>query len=174
MSNILLARIDDRLIHGQVMTSWVRFVKSKNILIIDDETYHDTFIRSFITMVVPRGIQIQVLDTKAGIAYLRDYDGAGLVLLAKYPQTFYLLLEGGIELHEIIIGGMGARENRKVLYKNICASDEELEVLKKALSQRYIGKKYRLFRKKKGFLWTRCCKSIVGMEEFAQRKGEDL
>ena len=61
MSNILLARIDDRLIHGQVMTSWVRFVKSKNILIIDDETYHDTFIRSFITMVVPRGIQIQVL-----------------------------------------------------------------------------------------------------------------
>ena len=131
MSNILLARIDDRLIHGQVMTSWVRFVKSKNILIIDDETYHDTFIRSFITMVVPRGIQIQVLDTKAGIAYLRDYDGAGLVLLAKYPQTFYLLLEGGIELHEIIIGGMGARENRKVLYKNICASDEELEVLKK-------------------------------------------
>ena len=123
MSNILLARIDDRLIHGQVMTSWVRFVKSKNILITDDETYHDTFIRSFITMVVPRGIQIQVLDTKAGIAYLRDYDGAGLVLLAKYPQTFYLLLEGGIELHEIIIGGMGAR--------NICASDEELEVLKK-------------------------------------------
>ena len=92
MSNILLARIDDRLIHGQLMTSWVRFVKSKNILIIDDETYHDTFIRSFITMVVPRGIQIQVLDTKAGIAYLRDYDGAGLVLLAKYPQTFYLLL----------------------------------------------------------------------------------
>ena len=50
---------------------------------------------------------------------------------SKYPQTFYLLLEGGIELHEIIIGGMGARENRKVLYKNICASDEELEVLKK-------------------------------------------
>ena len=64
MSNILLARIDDRLIHGQVMTSWVRFVKSKNILIIDDETYHDTFIRSFITMVVPRGIQIQVLIQK--------------------------------------------------------------------------------------------------------------
>ena len=62
---------------------------------------------------------------------LHIYDGAGLVLLAKYPQTFYLLLEGGIELHEIIIGGMGARENRKVLYKNICASDEELEVLKK-------------------------------------------
>ena len=69
MSNILLARIDDRLIHGQVMTSWVRFVKSKNILIIDDETYHDAFIRSFITMVVPRGIQIQVLDTKSGISF---------------------------------------------------------------------------------------------------------
>ena len=131
MSNILLARIDDRLIHGQVMTSWVRFVKSKNILIIDDETYHDAFIRSFITMVVPRCIQIQVLDTKSGISFLQDYQGPGLVLLAKYPQTFYLLMEGGIEFQEIIIGGMGARENRKVLYKNICASDDELDVLKK-------------------------------------------
>ena len=42
----------------------------------------------FITMVVPRGIQIQVLDTKAGIAYLRDYDGAGLVLLANIRKPF--------------------------------------------------------------------------------------
>ncbi|EFP60694.1 PTS system sorbose subfamily IIB component [Erysipelotrichaceae bacterium 3_1_53] len=100
-------------------------------MIIDDETYHDAFIRSFITMVVPRGIQIQVLDTKSGISFLQDYQGPGLVLLAKYPQTFYLLMEGGIEFREIIIGGMGARENRKVLYKNICASDEELDVLKK-------------------------------------------
>lgn len=63
--------------------------------------------------------------------HLQDYQGPGLVLLAKYPQTFYLLMEGGIEFREIIIGGMGARENRKVLYKNICASDEELDVLKK-------------------------------------------
>lgn len=36
-----------------------------------------------------------------------------------------------LKFQEIIIGGMGARENRKVLYKNICASDEELDVLKK-------------------------------------------
>lgn len=136
MSNILLARIDDRLIHGQVMTSWVRFVKSENIVIIDDETYNDSFLRSFITMVVPRGITIHVLNIKGGIEYLQDYEGPGLVVLAKYPQTFYLLHEGGVLLHEIIIGGMGARENRKVLYKNICASEEELDVLQKMMKMK--------------------------------------
>lgn len=134
MSDILLARIDDRLIHGQVMTSWVRFVKSKTIVIIDDETYNDSFIRSFITMVIPRGITIHVHDVRGGIEFLKDNKGTGLVLLAKYPQTFYLLMEGGIIFDQIIIGGMGARENRKVLYKNICVSDEELDVLEKIQS----------------------------------------
>lgn len=149
MSNILLARIDDRLIHGQVMTSWVRFVKSKDILIIDDETYHDAFLRSFITMVVPRGIRITVLDCKGGIDFLKEYQGNGLVLLAKYPQTFYLLAEGGISFKEIIIGGMGAKENRRVLYKNICASQEELEVLKK-LMQTGIHMKIQVVPEEKG------------------------
>lgn len=149
MSNILLARIDDRLIHGQVMTSWVRFVKAKHILIIDDETFNDAFLRSFITMVVPRGIHIQVLDVKGSIAFLKNYQGPGLVLLAKYPQTFYLLMEGGIAFSQIIIGGMGARENRKVLYKNICVSNEEMEVLKK-LIQTGIKVKIQIVPEEKG------------------------
>ena len=131
MKKILLARIDDRLIHGQVMTAWLRYVKSKHILIVDDETYRDSFIKSFIQTIIPKDITITILDVKNALEFLKYYEGAGLAILAKYPQTFYLLIEGGIVISEIIIGGMGAKENRKILYKNICVSDEELDVLNK-------------------------------------------
>lgn len=41
--SIVLARIDDRLIHGQVMTSWLNYTGANRIIIIDDETANDTF-----------------------------------------------------------------------------------------------------------------------------------
>ena len=69
---------------------------------------------------------------------------------------------------------MGQGENRKVLYKNICASDEELEVLKK-LYHSGISVKIQIVPEEKGFLWTRCCKSIVReWKNLHNVKGEEL
>ena len=45
MGKIVLSRIDDRLIHGQVMTAWVSYVGGKEILIIDDKVAKDPFFK---------------------------------------------------------------------------------------------------------------------------------
>ncbi len=41
--SIVLARIDDRLIHGQVMTSWLNYTGANKIIVIDDVTANDSF-----------------------------------------------------------------------------------------------------------------------------------
>ena len=43
MGEIVLARIDDRLIHGQVMTAWLQFTGGNHIVIVDDATAGDEF-----------------------------------------------------------------------------------------------------------------------------------
>ena len=45
MKNIRLIRVDDRLIHGQVVTSWITQTGSKKIMIIDDELYENEFLK---------------------------------------------------------------------------------------------------------------------------------
>ena len=55
--SIVLARIDDRLIHGQVMTAWVSYAGGKEILIVDDKVAKDPFLSAVITGAAPKHLK---------------------------------------------------------------------------------------------------------------------
>lgn len=126
MSEIVLARIDDRLIHGQVMTAWLQYTDGNHIVIIDDETAKDDFLKTVMEMSVPEGVTLDIFSVDDGAAFLKN-DGSSdkLLLLAKTPAVYHDLVEKGVNLSEIIVGGMGAAKNRTKFYKNISASEEE-------------------------------------------------
>lgn len=135
MREIVLARIDDRLIHGQVMTAWLQFTGGNHIMIIDNETAGDEFTKSIMAMAVPNGIKLSVLTVEEAVGKLSGNLGNDkVILLAKEPQVYLTLFESGINIEEIIIGGMGVRKNRETLYKNIAASKEEKEIFRKILA----------------------------------------
>lgn len=132
MGEIVLARIDDRLIHGQVMTAWLQFTGGNHIVIVDDATAGDEFTKSIMSMAVPSGIKLSILGIDDGAALLANVpDGHKIIVLAKEPQTYLSLIEKGVKFEEIIIGGMGARKDRKTFHKNISASEEEKAAFRK-------------------------------------------
>lgn len=134
MGEIVLARIDDRLIHGQVMTAWLQFTGGNHIVIVDDATAGDEFTKSIMSMAVPSGIKLSILGIDDGAALLANVpDGHKIIVLAKEPQTYLSLIEKGVKFGEIIIGGMGARKDRKTFHKNISASEEEKEAFRKII-----------------------------------------
>lgn len=137
MSEIVLTRIDDRLIHGQVMTAWVKKTQANQILIIDDEVAKDDFMSEVMKMSAPSGIDIFVRGVDESITFLKKEieDDTRLIILTKGPEVIEKLIESGVNIEKLIVGGMGAKTNRKVLYKNISASEEEREIFKKILSQ---------------------------------------
>ncbi|MEO1771675.1 PTS sugar transporter subunit IIB [Candidatus Enterococcus ferrettii] len=133
MGKIRLARVDDRLIHGQVMTSWLQYTGARHIVIIDDETANDDFTKTIIGMAVPNGIRLDVFTIAEATDYLLANEYNDLILLVKSPMTFLQLIERGVVLEEIIVGGMGANAERKTFYKNISASENEKMVLQKLI-----------------------------------------
>ncbi|SEP31192.1 PTS sugar transporter subunit IIB [Propionispora vibrioides] len=135
MAKIVLARIDDRLIHGQVMTAWLQFVGANHIVIIDDETAADEFLKSVIAMAVPREIKLDIYHcTEAAAAIQKMKDTERIMLLAKVPESFLTLLETGLSLPKIVIGGMGANPERTKFYKNISASPQERKTFKQIIT----------------------------------------
>ncbi|GCF92415.1 PTS mannose transporter subunit IID [Enterococcus florum] len=135
MGEIVLARIDDRLIHGQVMTAWLQFTGGNHIVIVDDATAGDEFTKSIMSMAVPNGIKLSILGIADGSEVLRSVpDNEKIIILAKEPQTYLALIENGVQLDEVIIGGMGARKNRQTFYKNISASEEEKEAFRQIIA----------------------------------------
>lgn len=137
MSEIVLTRIDDRLIHGQVMTAWVKKTRANQILIVDDEVAKDEFMREVLKMSAPSGISIFVKSLADSVSFIKEELGADsrLIILTKGPEAIDALVESGIKIGKLVVGGMGARSDRRALYKNISASDEERKIFKKLIDQ---------------------------------------
>lgn len=128
---IVLARIDDRLIHGQVMTSWLNYTGAGKIVVIDDATAKDSFLSMIIKTLVPANIKTEVTTLEKSVEVVAALPkNEKVILLSKTPEAYVNLVKNGISLEKINIGGMGARPGRKTLYRNISASEEEMNQLK--------------------------------------------
>ena len=138
MSNIVLARIDDRLIHGQVMTAGVQYTGGNEIVIADDKVANDPFLSAVITGAVPKHLKAEAMTLEKAADYLKkekDNEDKKFIVLAKGPEAYESLIEKGVDITELNLGGMGSKQERSKLYKNISASDSERELFKKIMAQ---------------------------------------
>lgn len=135
MKNLVLTRIDDRLIHGQVMTAWIKNKGATQVVIVDDGTANDEYMVEVLEMAIPEEIAIGIFTKEEGVQFFSQELDEPTILLVKGPETLNYLVDNGISIAEIDVGGMGTRTNRSVLYKNISTSDEENNHFKSLLSK---------------------------------------
>ena len=67
MANIKLARVDFRLMHGQVVTGWLHQVNADTILIVNDELAKDKFLAQVFLMAAPPGVKVLIRSTQRAI-----------------------------------------------------------------------------------------------------------
>ncbi len=126
-----LVRIDDRLIHGQVIAVWYRALGTDVIVVADDETAADEFLSDVLVLAAPPGVVVEVYsvdDSIARIKELAESTDRAFVLMRK-PETALRMVELGVPIPVLNIGGMGATKDRSTLYKNISASPAEIDSL---------------------------------------------
>lgn len=125
MMDIVLTRIDDRLIHGQVVTAWAKITKATRIVVVDDEVAGDDFMVRILKMAAA-SFKIDILSVTAASELLKnDAGGDRVIVLVKRPETVEALIEKGVVIKDLNLGGMGAILGRKQLYRNISISEEE-------------------------------------------------
>ena len=127
-----LVRIDDRLIHGQVVAVWLRTVGADRIVIVDDKTAHDDFLRDLMVLAAPQGVPVEVHGTAEGAQRVAEIAATSenAFVLMKSPVTALALRKAGVPIPVLNVGGMGAGPGRRSLYKNISANDEERQAMR--------------------------------------------
>lgn len=131
MKNIVMARIDDRLLHGQVVVSWIPFLKAEEIIIIDDESSNDEFMKELILTSAPEGIKTHVFTLEQSINYLKESSGSERVLILVNKISYIKeLLDNQIQINIVNLGGLGHSNDRKRYLNFIHLSDDELSLLK--------------------------------------------
>lgn len=134
MKNIVWVRIDDRLIHGQVMTQWIQHCQANEVVIVDDGVAKDNFIKMIMKSSVPSKISLKIFSVQEAIPYLLgEQDNRKILILVKVPSVLVTLKTAGVQFDFVNIGGIGAKAGRKSLYKNISTSQEENEDIVKLI-----------------------------------------
>jgi len=127
-----LVRVDDRLIHGQVVAIWLKALNAKRIVIVDDRTARDEFVSEVIKMAAPPGVAVEIHEIAAGTERVRQLvdDPEPAFVLMRSPVTALRLREAGVEFPVLNVGGIGAGPGRKLLYRNISASPDEMAAMR--------------------------------------------
>jgi mannose/fructose/N-acetylgalactosamine-specific phosphotransferase system component IIB len=99
MKNLVLVRIDDRLIHGQVVTQWMKDTHANKVLIIDDKLPEDAFMKRVLKAAAPPGVKCIVKSIADSIPYIQGdpkTDDEAILVLVKYPSVIEALLDAGL------------------------------------------------------------------------------
>lgn len=138
MSKIVLARVDSRLIHGQVVTKWLQQSAANEIVVVSDELEQDEFLQSIYLMAAPPGVEVIIKGTESVKNYWANEAAAkNMKVLFLVPDLVTLkeMVEAGVVTEAIQVGGLGGGPSRKNVVKNINLSEEDVEILEGLLAK---------------------------------------
>lgn len=124
---VVLARIDQRLIHGLVVNQWAPALQVKRFMVVDDVLCNNDDIKASMRMAKPAGTGVSVISTETEITNFKagKYDGQRVLVLVKEPETLIKLMEGGVEIPKVDLGIMFNEDGREAVTKFIALNDKE-------------------------------------------------
>lgn len=126
--DIRLVRIDDRLIHGQVATVWSKATGVERIIVVSDVVAYDDLQKFLLKQAAPPGIKSNVVTIRKMIDVYHDqlFDGMKVMLLFTSPKDVLRVVNAGIELSTVNVGGMRFSEGKKMITNFISVDDEDI------------------------------------------------
>lgn len=121
-------RIDERLAHGQVCVKWISAVSATTLIVLDDGTAHDPFLKKVTQGVAPRGVKLEVLASEDIPSIVERYNGTGpnVMIVTKVPSYVLKLVEAGAtDIKAITVGNMGGNAKRKKITNHAWISEDE-------------------------------------------------
>ena len=127
-----LARIDDRLIHGQVATRWTKESRVTRIVVVNDDVAKDSVRSTMLKSVAPPGVTAHVVPVDKMIRVYNnpEYANERMMLLFTNPTDVVRLMEAGVEFKSINIGGMAYKDGKKMITSAVAVDDKDIEAFK--------------------------------------------
>lgn len=132
MPNIVLTRIDNRLIHGQVATMWSSSVGANLLLVANDEVSQNEFRQGLMDMAAPSFAQTRYFSIEKTINIInRASESQHIAIICENPQDVLKLVEGGVPIKKVNIGNMHMAQGKRQVSKAVCVDDNDVDAFKK-------------------------------------------
>jgi PTS system mannose-specific IIB component len=136
---IALVRIDDRLIHGQVVEAWLPALAARRVLVLSDAAAADETQAQIMAMALPDSVSLEIVAEKDGAAAFQRaaQDPEKVLVLAAGPAEILALARAGAAIRSVNVGGLHHAAGRVQLGRAIFIDDRDAAALRE-LSERGI------------------------------------
>ena len=135
---IKLCRLDDRMIHGQIVTKWSRVVPVDRIIVANDQAGSNPIIAKSLLMAAPGNIKVAVKTVKDAVELLHNPKASAhdILLIVANPQDLLTVVEQVEGIHRVNIGNWGLLEasdgkQREMVSQFVALSEDEKAILAK-------------------------------------------
>ncbi|ELO1857790.1 PTS N-acetylgalactosamine transporter subunit IIB [Escherichia coli] len=130
--NILLTRIDNRLVHGQVGVTWTSTIGANLLVVVDDVVANDDIQQKLMGITAETyGFGIRFFNIEKTINVIgKAAPHQKIFLICRTPQTVRKLVEGGIDLKDVNVGNMHFSEGKKQISSKVYVDDQDLTDLR--------------------------------------------
>lgn len=133
----VLARIDTRLLHGQVATAWTKAVSPTRIIVVSDAVSKDELRKSMIEQAAPPGVKANVVPVDKMIQVAKDvrFGATKALLLFETPQDALCAIEGGVDIKELNLGSMAHSVGKVVCSRSVAMDKDDVETIEKLMAR---------------------------------------
>lgn len=130
---IVLARVDSRLLHGQVATAWTKSTNPNRIIVVSDSVAKDELRKKLIQEAAPPGVKANVVPIKKIIEVSRDprFGNTKALLLFENPQDVLRTIEGGVDIDVVNIGSMAHSVGKVMVNKVLSMNADDVVAFEK-------------------------------------------
>ena len=130
---INFVRIDDRLIHGQVATVWVKETKCNKIIACSDGVAQDKLRKTLLLQVAPADIKAYVVSIDKAIEAYKNpkYKDFKSMFLFTNPTDVLRAIEGGVDIKSVNVGGMCYKEGKTQITGAVSVDEKDIKAFRK-------------------------------------------
>ncbi len=130
MDDIVHIRIDDRLLHGQVVGMWTNTLQATRIMIPCDRVAEDEVLRKVLRMAAPAGVKTSFIPAERAARQIMEgrYQGQRVFMVCENPADILRLMDLGLPITKVNVGNIGGAEGRIAVKTSLSMSPEEAKM----------------------------------------------
>ncbi len=134
---VQLFRIDDRLIHGQVVLGWANYLKSTRVILCDNMVRENDWERELYLSVVPEYLVCNVFNTDETSHFIQDHpvEVEKAILVVNSPVIIEELLDKGLNQDVVNVGGIHFKQGRKKYLPYLFLNEEEVSSFRRCMTR---------------------------------------
>lgn len=125
--NILLTRIDNRLIHGQIATQWTSTLGANLLLVANDEVAGNKMRQNLMNMAAPAGVDTRYFSIQKTIDIIhKAAPRQHIFIIVESPADALRLVKGGVPIKKLNVGNMHMSEGKRQVATTVAVDDDDV------------------------------------------------